>query len=1116
MVFPKAFNASCQSVFERRRGIFPSSPWIFYYVPLKRQTSEMTSSGTSVGFRRTQIDPWDIIRLALIELIDSDMEIRREVFTLSESKISVPDEMKNGTGFFRALEDYFKQKRDDIVEFLNHLASEIKLHVDEGSTSVTSILEEYRRQCNENDLRLIELGIRQTCSLVGRDHELENVIESLQSVEYKGVWICGLGGMGKTSLAFEVCRRLFGEKWGIYNVELREQKYVRDLVRTALNVIDASLLTSSGDGFSGEALESHATGSEDDIFVDYKEESWKQLLVQKCCEYSDQNQVLLLDNVDEILASDETSFYALLKRILERRMKVENCPDHAYGMYRFLITSRSRFDHTRLEGSFQEIQLRELTEKQAIIFLEEKSKLHNVQLPENEMKKVTSLCGCCPLAMLSVLGALQDIRPRDLIVSLQTNDNSVVHVQSDVLGFELCLRQSFSLLNERYKITLMQLSVFRTTNFSIEAATHICGKNGHSGKANMQSEMLLLKKRHFIETPIGRFSENGQAQPPLSETYYVHPLVYQFLRNYQSVFENYVNDARSRFVEYIDRVLSKTKDDSMSNLMKVMEKYEPHIQLFYDYVTHMPSIRPSFEEDVPSIVSVMNRERLTDLLLDDASKHKYIIQMISESKTENKVLETVYYQTCLAKFYVDRDKIDMCMDLLEEIEDIVKSNENLSNEASHIKRKQKSKDHIAALILSKFWTEKARFLNANENYSEAIKSLEYSLMAIKKRTKECWSSIAKNNNLAGVISFKYKQYYEAELFYRKALEILISHDESTDKDVYLTNIGTAMFMKTYKNMSRDTILEDVERHYTMALNLETTQRHNKARILSLRGKFYLSINKLDESEKDFRESLQIWKTLVQSPNINLISAYHYLSTLFIGKSTLLIKNNQVTEAVVYLGEANANYKEILQQIRKGGLNNWQRNKVLYGHIKQNHKRVLRRLNREKEDIDEVMNFYLNFEAGKFDYNITRKEFTDAESVSSDSIQTEKENMDSDSLDSSSLLSTSSSLRVTSEDEELKNKLVTKTPDTNDSLEKSCPVENSYRNQIDSGLGGSVNSPSFSAESDFKEKFWTSESSSVEEEVFSQPDNTRTNCEQMKRKPSDESKTCMRKRHKIIV
>lgn len=61
---------------------------------------------------------------------------------------------------------------------------------------------------------------------------------------------------------------------------------------------------------------------------------------------------------------------------------------------------------------------------------------------------------------------------------------------------------------------------------------------------------------------------------------------------------------------------------------------------------------------------------------------------------------------------------------------------------------------------------------------------------------------------------------------------------------------------------------------------------------------------------------------------------------------------------MYLGEANANYKEILHQIREGGLNNWQRNKVLYDQIKQNHKTVLRRLNREKEDIDEVMNFYL--------------------------------------------------------------------------------------------------------------------------------------------------------------
>lgn len=45
--------------------------------------------------------------------------------------------------------------------------------------------------------------------------------------------------------------------------------------------------------------------------------------------------MLLLDNVDEILVSDEKSFYALLKRIFERRAEGENCPNHAYGMVEY-------------------------------------------------------------------------------------------------------------------------------------------------------------------------------------------------------------------------------------------------------------------------------------------------------------------------------------------------------------------------------------------------------------------------------------------------------------------------------------------------------------------------------------------------------------------------------------------------------------------------------------------------------------------------------------------------------------------------------------------------------------------------------------------------------------
>lgn len=142
--------------------------------------------------------------------------------------------------------------------------------------------------------------------------------------------------------------------------------------------------------------------------------------------------------------------------------------------------------------------------------------------------------------------------------------------------------------------------------------------------------------------------------------------------------------------------------------------------------------------------------------------------------------------------------------------------------------------------------------------------------------------------------------------------------------------------------------------------------------------------------------------------------------------------------------------------------------------------------------------------------------------SSDSTHVEKESMNLDSLDSSPLLSSDSALGVTFEDEKRtptylsKKELVLKTTDIEYSSEKNCPVETSYRNQIDSGLGESVSSPSFSPESDFKEKFWTSQSSSVEEEVLLQNDDTSINREQVKRKLSEKIKTCTLKRKKIAM
>lgn len=78
------------------------------------------------------------------------------------------------------MDNYFEHKRDGIVDYLYRLASELKLHVNEGSTSVTSILETYKYQLREHNTR------QKDCELVGREQEIECAIGSLQSAKCKG------------------------------------------------------------------------------------------------------------------------------------------------------------------------------------------------------------------------------------------------------------------------------------------------------------------------------------------------------------------------------------------------------------------------------------------------------------------------------------------------------------------------------------------------------------------------------------------------------------------------------------------------------------------------------------------------------------------------------------------------------------------------------------------------------------------------------------------------------------------------------------------------------------------------------------------------------------------
>ncbi|XP_061176132.1 uncharacterized protein LOC133185090 [Saccostrea echinata] len=336
----------------------------------------------NVGTSMTQIDPWDKFRHTLIEVIDSDNVTRRELFQLSQSKTG---KVTDGKSYFKALYEHFEYKRDAVVEFLIHLTTKTKLHLDEGTISVPSILKEYTEQLRytEKEERLKRENNWSKCDLIGREEEIQRAMDSLQNQRMKGVWICGLGGMGKTSVADEVCGRLLREtsNWRILKVELREQKHMRDLVRSTLILIGELLMTSFREELSDGDLEYTSKSNEEDYFEDLNQNSWRQLLIQKCCESSDQNKLFVFDNMDDILVSHEGDLMNFLNKLVNMLIEAEEDEMHQ-GKTRFIITSRASLPSTLtardLRDVFDEVILKELSDQQAMLLFKQELTQQNI------------------------------------------------------------------------------------------------------------------------------------------------------------------------------------------------------------------------------------------------------------------------------------------------------------------------------------------------------------------------------------------------------------------------------------------------------------------------------------------------------------------------------------------------------------------------------------------------------------------------------------------------------------------------------------------------------------------------------------------------------------------
>lgn len=893
---------------------------------------------------------WSKIRSDLNEILYTDDAIKQEFFVLSESKLG--HNVKTGEEFFEALDNNFSE-HCDVVEFVINLTEEIRLHVDDGATKMADTLRQYLQSLKDYDKELTSKGLGQKC-FVGRQHELDLILRTIKYDEcVKGILIHGMGGMGKTSLAVEGCRRLYIEdKWNVCKIDLREYSALRDLICNTLTKL-------------GEKLSVSSTDQNADDLSGENQKYLKELLIRRCCDQTT-NTVFFFDNIDDILEKDRNQFMLFTQQLLEK-LPSFCANDDSQSKIRVLFTARKTLLDNSLAvkiigTSILEVEIVGLEEKAAIDLFNTTSAMKSD--PET-VKKILSFCGNCPLAILSLCNSIRNsnITPDKLLLTFQMTQNETSAF--DTFGVEACLKQSYERLDENLQQYLVMLFVFRTAKFDIDAASAIRGNNKKWGKANTCLDLVHLKSRHFVEMAFEDFSSGR------SKFYCLHPLVVQFLFKKSQSEERsnaLLDTAMNRFIEYFDGIVSSIALDfhahpveSQKNLLE----NKIHIQNFFKYIIKSEGNLKHACVNLPKVVGEFRKDELCSFVLNDHERNEYYDQNINFAKLNEFVLDEIYWKTAKARLYFDIDRSDECDSLLSEIENIIKSKSIPSEGQVHA-------------VLGMFYWMKGRLLNANNCCKDSLQCMEKSLSYYQKEPELCKTELANTYNSIGVIYYKQKEFERSEEYHKKAVEVenQVSQNEKDaigiNLQVYYTNIATALFAQWQKHAG-SSVSEELNRHfiteaedyYTLAINHDPKPSEDRAKKLTNRGKLYLVRKKFDAAEQDLLESLQIRESILVPPNVNLTLAYHNIGHLFIQKGQVP-GTDAKTVADCFAKAANY-YDEAKFQIERGGL---AVTDPAYKTIVKNHKLALKVLMDERRS-EQVKQFYQDFEAGKYSKKIKK-------------------------------------------------------------------------------------------------------------------------------------------------
>ena len=296
---------------------------------------------------------------------------------------------------------------------------------------LTKVLDSLPKYHLNYNMAIINLPPKTYEKLIGRTNELTQIIlPRLRQKEQNNILaIVGLGGMGKTALAYETVEQVRQENIFDYIVWIsaKQEHFVGGSTQQShLN------FTTFDDVLSQIGQQCHHI----DIIkmpIEQKKSKVKELLTKY-------HVLIVLDNLETVEENQ-----AIVHKLWEIR-----------GQSKLLLTSRHRIDHTQIIT----INLQGLSEKEGISFLKHEAQIRNIQdiihAPRNILTTIYQVTGGAPLAMKLVLG---QISRQPLAIVLQ-NLQKVSQQGEDYEFYRFIYWDSWNLLSDDAKLILGSVDIW--------------------------------------------------------------------------------------------------------------------------------------------------------------------------------------------------------------------------------------------------------------------------------------------------------------------------------------------------------------------------------------------------------------------------------------------------------------------------------------------------------------------------------------------------------------------------------------------------------------------------------------------------------------------------------